>query len=63
MPRVLQQAGYKTIHVGKAHFGCMGSEGENPLNIGFDVNIAGSGIGHRQLLWRMGIRAYQGTED
>ena len=46
MPRVLQQAGYKTIHVGKAHFGCMGSEGENPLNIGFDVNIAGSGIGH-----------------
>ena len=42
----------------------MGSEGENPLNIGFDVNIAGSGIRpSRQLLWRMGIRAYQGTED
>ena len=40
MPRVLQQAGYKTIHVGKAHFGCMGSEGENPLNIGFDVNLS-----------------------
>lgn len=46
MPKVLQQAGYKTIHVGKAHFGCMSSEGENPLNLGFDVNIAGSGIGH-----------------
>lgn len=46
MPKVLQQAGYKTIHVGKAHFGCMGSEGENPLHLGFDVNIAGSGIGH-----------------
>lgn len=45
LPRVLQQAGYKTIHVGKAHFGPMGSEGENPLNIGFDVNIAGSSIG------------------
>lgn len=46
LPRVLQQAGYKTIHVGKAHFGSIGSEGENPLNIGFDVNIAGSSIGH-----------------
>ena len=34
------------LDVGKAHFGCMGSEGENPLNIGFDVNIAGYGIGH-----------------
>lgn len=45
LPRVLQQAGYKTIHVGKAHFGPMGSEGEDPLNIGFDVNIAGSSIG------------------
>lgn len=45
-PRVLQQAGYRTIHVGKAHFGCQGSEGENPVNLGFDVNIAGSSIGH-----------------
>lgn len=46
MPKVLQAAGYKTIHVGKAHFGCKDSEGENPQNLGFDVNIAGSGIGH-----------------
>ena len=45
LPRVLQQAGYKTIHVGKAHFGPIGSEGENPLNVGYDVNIAGSSIG------------------
>ena len=45
LPLVLQQAGYRTIHVGKAHFGCMGSEGENPQHIGFDVNIAGSSIG------------------
>ena len=45
-PRVLQEAGYRTIHVGKAHFGCMKSEAEDPLNIGFDVNIAGSSIGH-----------------
>lgn len=45
LPRVLREAGYKTIHVGKAHFGCQGSEGELPQNIGFDVNIAGSSIG------------------
>ena len=25
-PYLLQQAGYKTIHVGKAHFGCLKSE-------------------------------------
>lgn len=45
LPRVLHDAGYRTIHVGKAHFGCLGSEGEFPQNIGFDVNIAGSSIG------------------
>lgn len=45
LPRILQQAGYKTIHVGKAHFGPFNSDGENPLNLGFDINIAGSSIG------------------
>lgn len=45
-PQVLQEVGYRTIHVGKAHFGHLNSEGENPKNIGFDVNIAGSAIGH-----------------
>lgn len=45
LPRILQQAGYKTIHVGKAHFGPFNSEGANPLNLGFDVNVAGSAIG------------------
>ena len=44
-PQLLQEAGYRTIHVGKAHFGCIGSEGENPLNLGFDVNIGGCSIG------------------
>ena len=44
-PKVLQQAGYRTIHVGKAHFGCGGSEAEDPCKLGFDVNIAGSSIG------------------
>lgn len=45
LPRLLGQQGYKTIHVGKAHFGCIGSEGEFPQHLGFDVNIAGSSIG------------------
>ncbi len=45
LPRLLASQGYKTIHVGKAHFGCIGSEGEFPQNIGFEVNIAGSSIG------------------
>lgn len=45
LPRILQQAGYKTIHVGKAHFGPIGYDGEDPLNIGFDVNIAGNSYG------------------
>ena len=44
-PSILQDAGYRTIHVGKAHFGCIGSEGEDPENIGFDVNIGGNSIG------------------
>ena len=44
-PRLLQAAGYRTIHVGKAHFGCIGSEGEDPLNVGFDMNIGGNSIG------------------
>ncbi|WP_242155633.1 sulfatase-like hydrolase/transferase [Aestuariivivens sediminis] len=45
LPKILQQAGYKTIHVGKAHFGPFRSAGEDPMNLGFDVNIAGSSIG------------------
>lgn len=45
LPRLLARQGYKTIHVGKAHFGSQGSEGEFPQNIGFEVNIAGSSIG------------------
>ena len=45
LPKMLQQAGYRTIQIGKAHFGPMGSEGENPENVGFDISIAGSSIG------------------
>lgn len=45
-PKVLSEAGYRTIHVGKAHFSNQYAEGADPTKIGFDVNIAGSAIGH-----------------
>ncbi len=45
LPQLLKKAGYKTIHAGKAHFGAKGTSGENPLNLGFDVNIAGHAAG------------------
>ena len=45
LPMQLQKAGYHTIHAGKAHFGAFDTSGENPSDLGFDVNIAGSAIG------------------
>jgi len=45
LPRILRQAGYRTIHSGKAHFAPKGHEGENPQVFGFDVNIAGCAYG------------------
>jgi hypothetical protein len=45
LPRQLKQVDYTTIHVGKAHFAPFKHEGEDPLNLGFDVNVAGSAIG------------------
>jgi len=54
-PALLQEAGYRTIHVGKAHFGAIGTPGEDPLNLGFDVNIAGHAAG--------APKSYLGTEN
>ena len=47
LPRLLQAHGYRTIHVGKGHFGPRQSEGADPRNLGFDVNVAGASIGAR----------------
>lgn len=44
-PQLLREQGYFTIHIGKAHFGALGKSGENPLNLGFDVNIGGHAAG------------------
>ena len=45
LPGLLQKVGYRTIHVGKAHFGAKDTSGEDPTNLGFDVNIAGHAAG------------------
>ncbi len=45
LARLLDDAGYQTIHVGKGHFGPRGSEGSDPLNLGFDINVGGGAIG------------------
>ena len=51
LPQLLKKAGYKTIHVGKAHFGAIGTFGEDPINLGFDVNIAGHAAGAPGSYW------------
>ncbi len=45
LPLALKSAGYRTIHVGKAHWGAIGTPGADPRNLGFDVNIAGHSAG------------------
>ncbi|BDS06625.1 hypothetical protein NT6N_16650 [Oceaniferula spumae] len=45
LPQILRSSGYRTIHVGKAHFGS-NFIGKDPLNLGFDINIGGANFGH-----------------
>ena len=47
-PALLKEAGYYTIHVGKAHWASMGTPGANPYNMGFMVNVSGHAAGHPQ---------------
>ena len=47
-PALLKEAGYYTIHVGKAHWAPMGTPGANPYNMGFMVNVSGHAAGHPQ---------------
>lgn len=55
MPQLLKKNGYFTIHSGKAHFGTIGTPGESPLNLGFDINIGGHAAG--------GPATYQGLKN
>lgn len=43
LPGLLRGAGYRTIHVGKAHLGT--GQGGDPTGLGFDVNVAGWSAG------------------
>jgi len=67
LPAFLSEAGYRTIHVGKAHFGAIGTPGSDPRNIGFEVNIAGHAAGgpgsflgtqNFSAAWRKGDRVW-----
>ena len=55
LPRLLQKNGYRTLFAGKAHFGADDTPMGNPLNCGFDINIAGYGGG--------GPGAYHGQKN
>ena len=39
LPQLLKNNGYETIHVGKAHFGAIGTPSADPKTLGFNVNI------------------------
>jgi len=45
LPFLLRKAGYRTIHIGKAHLGAVGTPGADPRKLGFDVNVAGGAAG------------------
>jgi arylsulfatase A-like enzyme len=45
LPNLLRQEDYFTIHIGKAHFAAIDTPCADPLNCGFDVNVAGHAAG------------------
>jgi arylsulfatase A-like enzyme len=44
-PSLMKEKGYFNIFIGKAHFGAKDTPGENPLQLGFDVNVGGTAAG------------------
>ena len=64
LPRLLHAAGYRAIHVGKAHLGAVDSPGGDPMALGFDVNVAGHGAGGPgSYRGRHRFKATRSTED
>lgn len=55
LSQALHDVGYYTVHTGKAHLGAIGTPGEDPLKLGFDLNIAGHAAGAPE--------SYLGTEN
>jgi len=55
LPQILKENGYETIHVGKAHFGAIGTPAADPTTLGFNVNIGGHAAGQPG--------SYYGTDD
>ncbi|MDT7827801.1 sulfatase [Pricia sp. S334] len=55
LAQALHDIGYYTVHSGKAHLGAMGTPGADPVNLGFDINIAGHAAGAPE--------SYLGTEN
>jgi arylsulfatase A-like enzyme len=42
LPQILKEAGYYTIHIGKAHWASAGTPGAIPYNMGYVVNVSGN---------------------
>ena len=51
LPGLLKEVGYATLFAGKAHFGPDDTVNGDPVNVGFDVNIAGFGGGGPGSYW------------
>lgn len=45
LPKLLKDAGYTTIHIGKGNFGTPGTSSEDPRNLGFTYQVAGHSAG------------------
>ena len=45
LPGLLRKQGYRTIHIGKGHFGPQDSAAADPQRLGFDENVGGAAFG------------------